>query len=520
VVYRPVPRSEIVDALAHMYALHRQVKPSNWREFLAYERREAATRDLLSNLPRTNEHPTLKTLLEVADLCRLTLEGAHKLFGYDLGEIREHDLRLNGSRTHIFESYSFKRNLLIDLPLRLAPSEAFRADALLRDLVVEWQTDVPIRAIEEKGWEQTGAFYVHVGTEDSLGSSIPPGALALVEPVSREEALRPNPRGIYLLQFGNGYRCSHCVVTRGKLRLFSSSRAYLGREEFAYPAAVRIAGRIRMFAVSLPVPEYPFLRLLPACQPCADLILPWEHRTRAGLLATKHKRFKRSKDEEKFIRDFLKADLNAKLSGRTERRYRGHTSSEPHVNALIHLTIAHGARYTDTLRSGGSWFSDKGQFSLESLLHARRLEDALIVNQIPDRPTPSDVWDDRRREFVEWPPLLSMKFPQLRQWDDRIIRLGETSAVGGLDPAIGPGSWMLIEKIPKVPDTQSDNRKSGWSRPLYVLRRGLQIFCGYVERDGSQYALLSNSSSDGVKIAFRGDELTSLRRVAGVAVPV
>jgi hypothetical protein len=520
VVYRPIPRSEIVDALAHMYHLHRQVKPSNERELLAYERREAAARDLLSNLPRTNEHPTPKTLLEVADICRLTLEGVHKLFGYDLGEIRELDRRLNGTRTHIFESYSFERNLLIDLPLRLAPDEAFRVDALLRDLVSEWQTDLPIRALEQRGWEQPTTFYVHVGTEDSLGSSIPPGAMALVEPVSREEALRPNPRAIYLLQFGNGYRCSHCVVTRGKLRLFSSSRAYLGREEFAYPGAVRIAGRIRMFAVSLPVPEYPFLRLLPACQPCADLILPWEHRTRATLLATKHKRFKRSKDEDRFVRDFLKADLNAKLSGRTERRYRSHTSSEPHVNTLIHLTIAHVARYTDMLRSGGSWSSDKGRFSLESLLHARRFEDALVLDKTPDLPTPDDVWGARRREFIEWPPLLSMKFPQLSQWDERILRLGETSAVGGLDPAIGPGSWMLLEKTPKVPDTQSDNRKAGWSRPLYVLRRGLEIFCGYLERDGNQYALLLSSASGGIKIAFRGDELPSLSRVAGVAVPV
>jgi hypothetical protein len=503
-----------------MYDLHRRVKPSNERELLAYERREAAARDLLSNLPRTNEHPTLKTLFEVAKICSLTLEGAHKLFGYHLGEIRGYDLRLNGSRTHIFESYPFERNLLIDLPARLAPSEVFRIDALLRDLVLEWRTDVPVRTLEEKGWEQPGTFYVHVGTEDGLGSSIPPGATALVESVSKEEALRPNPRSIYLLQFGNGYRCSHCVVTRGKLRLFSSGRAYLGRGEFAYPGAVRIAGRIRMFAVGLPVPDYPFLQLLPACQTCADLILPWEHRTRARLLATKHKRFKRPKGEEDFIRDFLKEELNAKLSGRTERRYRGRTSSEPHVNTLIHLTIAHVARYTDSLRTGGSWSSDKGRFSLESLLNVSRLEDALILDRIPDPPLPSDVWDARRREFVEWPPLLSTKFPQLRQWDDRILRLGEGSAVGGLDPAIGPGSWMLLETIPKIPDTRSDGGKAGWSRPLYVFRRGLQTFCGYLEREGNQCALLSSNYSGGVKVAFRDDELPSLRRVAGVAVPV
>jgi hypothetical protein len=238
------------------------------------------------------------------------------------------------------------------------------------------------------------------------------------------------------------------------------------------------------------------------------------------LLATKHKRFRRSKDEDRFIRDFLRADLNAKLSGRTERRYRGDTSSEPHGNALIHLTIAHAVRYTDALRAGGSWFSDKGQFSVESLLNASHLEDAFVLNRIPNRPTPSEVWDALRRQYVEWPTLLSMKFPELRHWDDRILRLGEGSAVGGLDPAIGPGSWMLLEKVPKIPDPQRDRRTSGWSRPLYVFRRGIETFYGYLEHEGHQYALLSSNDSGGVKVAFRGEELTSLRRVAGVAVPV
>jgi hypothetical protein len=164
--------------------------------------------------------------------------------------------------------------------MRLAQRDGFAGDALLRDLVPEWQEDLPIKALEGEDWSKPGAFYVHVGTEDSLGSSIPPGAMALVEPIDREEALRPDPRRIYLLQFGNGYRCSHCVATGGKLQLFSSGR-YLGREEFLYPGSVRIAGRVRMFAMYLPLPDFPSLHVLPHRQPFADLVLPWEHLIRS-----------------------------------------------------------------------------------------------------------------------------------------------------------------------------------------------------------------------------------------------
>ena len=175
--------------------------------------------------------------MDVADSCYLTLGAAHRLFGYSLDRLRELDLQLNSGRTHIIESYPFERDLLIDLPQRLAPHDAFARDALLRDLVPEWQEDLPIRALEGEDWSQPGAFYVHVGTEDSLGSSIPSGA--------------------------------------------SSGRTYLGREEFLYPGSVRIAGRVRMFAMNLPLPDFPSLHVLPHRQPFADLVLPWEHLIRS-----------------------------------------------------------------------------------------------------------------------------------------------------------------------------------------------------------------------------------------------
>ena len=104
---------------------------------------------------------------------------------------------------------------------------------MLGDLVREWQRDVPFRALQSPGWHQPGTFYVHIGTEDSLGSSLPPGSLALVEPIERNEKLFPNPRAVYLLQFSNGYRCSRCVVSRGRLQLLTSERAYRGPQEFS-----------------------------------------------------------------------------------------------------------------------------------------------------------------------------------------------------------------------------------------------------------------------------------------------
>jgi hypothetical protein len=99
-LYTTVPREEIADTLVHLRGLFREIPPSNEKDYLAHERREILTKNLLSNLFRTKDHPTLHVVLEVADAFSLTLDGAHRLFGYELERIREYDLRLNAGRTH------------------------------------------------------------------------------------------------------------------------------------------------------------------------------------------------------------------------------------------------------------------------------------------------------------------------------------------------------------------------------------------------------------------------------------
>jgi hypothetical protein len=99
------------------------------------------------------------------------------------------------------------------------------------------------------------------------------------------------------------------------------------------------------------------------------------------------------------------------------------------------------------------------------------------------------------------------------------VRLAEGCSISGLDPSIQPGSWLLLEKTSAIPDTRSEATKTGWSRPLYTLRKGMKYFCGYLGREGNQYALFSETGAS-TKIAFSTDEMSSLSHVAGIAVPV
>lgn len=341
-----------------------------------------------------------------------------------------------------------------------------------------------------------------------------------MEPIEEDERRAPNPQSMYLLQFRNGYLCSRCVVTRGTLQLFTLDRTYNGPQSFPYPTSVRIAGRIRAFAAGLPLQESGSLRGIWTYKGSGQLILPWENPTRNRLLATKYGRFVRTKEEIRYVQETLQSELRSELSDRTRRRYRQATGSEPHVDALIQMTVEHYARYSDALRAGGHLFRDEGRFSLETMLRARRYTDLLEVRAEARVPTPPDVWDARRKEIVEYSMLLAFKFPRPDLWGDRLLRIAEEGAIYGIQPQVGQGSWMLLEELPTMPDARSDASKKGWSRPFYVLRRGLDTLIGYLEREGSSFVLLTNGKSGRAAVSFRQDELPNLRRVCGIAVPV
>ena len=501
----------------HLRELFRAVMPVTPEEQRAHQRREEITRNLLSNLLRTKDHPTVRTVLAIAESYSLTLDGAHRLFGYELDRIRDYDLELNRGRTHIVESYPFDRDLPIDLPQRLHETNAGRSSTL-RELVPDWQRGLPIRSLDGPVWSRQGTFYVHVGTEDSLGSGLPPGAMALVEPISDVEQRRPNPRAMYLLQFGNGYRCSRCVLSRNKLLLLIEGRQYTGPQEFAYPGNVRIVGKIRMFAMALPAPEYASLRSLPLVSRGAPLVLPWEHASQASLFATKYLRFQRSSQERSALQEELRTVFASKLTGRTERRYRAATSSQPHVDILIQMAITHTARYSDALHAAQSLPSDRRRFSLQTLLDATSVREITMDTRRATAPEPNDVWLRLREDFLEWPAPLSMKFPQPQAFEDRVIRMPEAVHLDGLSPPLTPGSVLLLEAL-----TDAVNpimRGSGWSRPIYVLRRGTEVLCGYLRAVENRIVLTRDLRDTAGDVKLSEQDMRQLSRVIGAAVPV
>src|ERR1700761_1901402 len=133
----------------HLRQVHRHEIPRTDFERLAADRREVVARYLISNLRKTGDHPTLKTLWEIASSFSLTIGSAHELFGYDLEAVRRFELLVNHSRTHIVENYWFDRDTPLQVPLRLADPHVFKTNTMMENLVLEWQGP-----ITPDSWEQ------------------------------------------------------------------------------------------------------------------------------------------------------------------------------------------------------------------------------------------------------------------------------------------------------------------------------------------------------------------------------
>jgi len=115
--------------------------------------------------------------------------------------------------------------------------------------------------------------------------------------------------------------------------------------------------------------------------------------------------------------------------------------------------------------------------------------------------------------------LLSLKFPRLQSWDERIVRLSRGIDLPGLEPPIVSGSLLLLDEFADL-GSQSDATKAGWSRPLHALRRGTELVLGYLNRDGNQFAIDSSQPAGLAPRSISGDELPNVRLVSGIAVPV
>jgi hypothetical protein len=184
---------------------------------------------------------------------------------------------------------------------------------------------------------------------------------------------------------------------------------------------------------------------------------------------------------------------------------------------MLALTLFHAARVSDVLRLLGLWHADSNRHSLETWENAQSLKDLPPGDPAAVTPSPSGRWKAFLEEWGEWPTLLSVAIPRVHPMQYQLLRIQQTDLFNGLDPLIQPGAIALLEDVDRIPDTQSDPEQRNWDRPIYAIRHGQNIICGYLASDGQHVALVPHPRSSARRLSFLRNQVAVVGRFAGLA---
>lgn len=518
-MYESVSPLHVSEVLARLFALFRKAPPE-----ISIRLNRAGSElspDLLSNLRQFGSTPTPRQLQALKSRLSMTTGGAFRLFGYNLDRMRAVEGELNGWRTRFIETYPFDRDMRVDLPQTLGEDRAFQSTSYLSDLVLRWQEQIPIRSLRGPHWQKDGLVYAQLGTSDRRAlPRIPPGSFVAISPIREQERKNPDPERFYFLQHGEGYVCSKCLVRQRRLSLLGEDHSDPGPYEFFYPEEVRIVGRVVAFGASLSPPRTHVPPSRHSHRP-APLILPWEHRSLRDLVSAERRRFGIGDAHVARASEILEASLGSTVSSRTMRRYEHGTEGVPRTAVLLSLALMHSLRFTDVLRILNLWTDESQHHSLSSLLNADTFDDLPETFPTASIPRPIPRWTAILEEWGEWPTLLSMAMPNLRQWGSRVLRIRQSDSYKGIDPLIAPGSMIVLDESSTSPPSQSQRPLHPWCRSIYALRSEGRTLCGYVVTDEGKFVLLPHpAAATTPREAFRRHRTDILGQVVAVASPL
>jgi hypothetical protein len=308
-------------------------------------------------------------------------------------------------------------------------------------------------------------------------------------------------------------------VENGRLLLITEGQGLLTRQEFAYPAEVRIVGRIVSFATRLPIPKH---EPSPSRTAHNDmpLSLPWEHRSFSALLRAERLRFDITETHLNRVADVLEEQLGVRLSARTLRRYEHNAQQLPRTAILLAIMAVYSLRASDVLRLLQLWPAGARKLSLTTMMRASKTAELPSVFDPAPMPEPAAQWQELLEQWGEWPRLLSMTVPYLASQQDSLLRLNRISRFRGLDPLVGGGSVVLFDDRDISPPRNGSLERDGWNRPIYVLRYSGEASCGYLEASATHFALQPHPASGVPRLIFPHGQVQISGRVTAVASPL
>jgi|SRR5579871_3941523 len=208
----------------------------------------------LSRLADIENKGTMPSLFRLYSLCaiyRLEMADVLAWYGVTLSDLPGDSTVLEHVRTHIV---GFRpEDGEIQIPISLDPGIDVSRTLFLSRLIQRWGT-LPLMLLNNV--DLRSHRYGLVGTDDwSMYPIIPPGSLVVIDDTRRRIAASgwttEFERPIYFLEHRDGYICSWCRLTDGRLTVQPHPASLCEPESYIYPDEIEVIGQVTQVALSL-----------------------------------------------------------------------------------------------------------------------------------------------------------------------------------------------------------------------------------------------------------------------------
>ncbi len=206
----------------------------------------------LADIENKGTVPTIYRLYSLAAIYRLDFAEVLRWYGVDLTGLAGDATLAEVERTHLI-GFQVPEELEVEAPLSLDPVADLRATTALSRLIQRWGR-LPLAMLRHL--DLKNHLYGLVGTEDwSMYPLIPPGSLVLIDETRRKVGdtgwASEFERPVYFLEHREGYACSWCHVSEGKLVLQPHPASKCNPKVYNYPEDIEVVGQVAGVAMRL-----------------------------------------------------------------------------------------------------------------------------------------------------------------------------------------------------------------------------------------------------------------------------
>jgi len=207
----------------------------------------------LTQIENQNSIPSIYKLFSLSLIYRISFSDLLLIFNLDLSKAGKLSSFARPPRTHLTNVQVHDSDRSITFPVRFDPGFSLDRTNLLSRMVEIWG-EVPIALIQQLDFRHS--LYGFIGMEDyTMYPLLQPGSFVQVDErrnrLEKSSSRTEFDRPIYFVELRDGYACSWCEMSGGRLSLIPHPLSPAEIRQFDFPKEAEIVGRVTAVAMRI-----------------------------------------------------------------------------------------------------------------------------------------------------------------------------------------------------------------------------------------------------------------------------